>query len=137
MVRISLASIVALLCGLWSTSIPAQQTDLPDSRVRLDTVAPQHSIAQTRRVIRVPGHHYDAPEGQPPALLVLDGIPRPDLLGRTRQTLCEVIGVESIEAVDILTGPAAVERFGENARGGAILIRSRAAAGTAMQPAHP
>lgn len=115
----------------------AQQADPPDSRVRLNTVAPQLSAAQTRRTIRIPGHHYDAPAGQPPALIVLDGVPRPDLLGRTRHTLCEVIGVENIEAVDILKGPTAMQRFGENARGGAVLIRTKATVGTAPQSARP
>jgi hypothetical protein len=135
--RTPLTYMVALLCGLWSTSVLAQQNDPSDSPVRLDTLTPQISVAQTSRENWRWRHHYDAPAGQPPALLVLDGVPRPDLLGQTRQTLCEVIGVENIEAVDILKGPAAIERFGEDARGGAVLIRTRAGAGTAPQSARP
>ena len=135
--RASLIYMMALLGGLWSTSTHAQQADPPNSRVRLDTVAPQSSAPQSRRVIRIPGHRYDAPAGQPPALLVLDGIPRPDLLGRTRQTLCEVIGPENIQAMDILNGPDALQRFGESARGGAVLIRTKTAASPAPQPVRP
>jgi hypothetical protein len=116
---------VAMLCGLDGTPALAQQIDFSTPRTRADTVVWKHPVGAERHAPVSWRNHYDASAGQPPALLVLDGVPHPDLLGSARRTIYGTVGIENIDSVEILRGPAALRSYGEDARGGAILIRTR------------
>lgn len=59
-------------------------------------------------------------------LLVLDGVPRPDLWNSPVPPPL-AIRPENVESIEILKGPLAVARFGPSGRNGAVLVTTRSA----------
>jgi TonB-dependent SusC/RagA subfamily outer membrane receptor len=68
-------------------------------------------------------------------LFIVDGVLRPELA--TGSGADPGLQPADIDHIEILKGPAAVQLYGPAGRDGVVLIRTKAAAGTAPQPLRP
>ena len=95
---------VMALAALGSVPAPAQEAPLPDRQADLSPTPPA--------LVRHRGPSADSP------LVLVDGVPR-------RSLAAYLDDPEDVESIDIIKPAEAVERYGEAARHGAVLIRLR------------